>query len=192
MLDILEKELFGLKIKQYINQFLKFFLAYIIGIALLEIIQYLVMKSVKPELRDLSDLMKLLMTGQTEPENKRLLQLLKFLNTAKPVWLLIVSFLLSRWLYSTFAEFKSKVYGQGLICSLGAGLGIGIALSIFNFLISLFSGEILNAVIDLISFLWTSWEYVLITVVFIDGIIFVRWIIDNYSSLKDKISEKEK
>jgi hypothetical protein len=187
---MLEKILFGMKVKTHINRFLKFVIFYGLGILLIEIIRYVVIKAAAPSEISALDWSAIL-SGKQLFQNERLQKLLSFIKTAKPLYLLLISFLLSRKLYASFNEFKGNIYGQGLVCGVAGGIAIGIVLSVLNFVLSLSQGNILDAVIDLISFLWTSWEYVLLNAVFILAIIGIMWFKDNYVEIKKKVKQED-
>ncbi len=187
---LLEQILFKMEIKTYINRFMKFVILYGLGILAIEIIIYFLIKAEVTEVtREMSpsDVLSIL-TGKQPHQYERLQKLLSFLKTAKPLYLLLISFLLSRKLYVSFSEFKENIFGQGFVCGAVGGIGIGIILSVFNFILSLSKGNIFDAFIDLISFLWTSWEYVLLNSVFILAIIGILWFKDNYEEIRKKVT----
>lgn len=172
-MDVLEKDIFGLKGKQYINAFLGFLIINTVGFSVVEILIFLV--SIFGRIAD--------------PERVR--DLLRFLILLKPLVFLIVSYLIARKIYSSWNKHRYKVFGQGVIYGVAAGVLVGVAQSLIHFIFTLLSEQIVDAILDLISFIWRSWSFMIFIILLVDGIIGIYWLKDYLAAAKQKSSSSE-
>jgi hypothetical protein len=168
---MLTTSFFELSVKQYIRRFGLLLIAAVAGFGVLTILEPIV--------------------GRYLPADPKVAQLVNFLRIAQPIWLVFISFFVSRRIYAKREQYKAAIFGQGLICGIAGGLLIGITLSLIAFVGDVFRlkdvNSLITAMIDLVSFLWTSWKYVFLLTAMIDGFSGVRWLMKGFHHLKEEL-----
>jgi len=121
-------------------------------------------------------------------QGHRVGEVVKFIHTAKPIWFAIISFLVSKKLFSKWNKYKKWTFLQGIVIGVTSGIMIGIFLSAFEFTITFFQGDVVDSIIALLSFLWNSWQFVFTVTVFILIFLAIYLVINNFSQIKEMVS----
>jgi len=171
-MSILEKDIFGLSIKQYIKRFIYYEVLLVILYTLVKILLFLL---------------------SIIPASHRVTELSSALHHILTIGYILISFFISKKIYSKYSDYKGLIFGQGLVVGTGSGLILSILNSFLGFIFCILSlkdiSDLIRGIVELISFLWTVWTYIFIFTALIDGIIGILWLINNYSSIKSKLSE---